>query len=93
MTKNQLAIIQGVGYPSFIFSHFRASDIWVSGSDAKEDLNSGWLGRYVNYEYPNYPVGFPNPTMPDPPAIRIGSMLVLVCRIITSTWVFPSTTQ
>ncbi|MFN8278989.1 MAG: DUF1501 domain-containing protein [Saprospiraceae bacterium] len=71
--KNQLAIIQGVGYPSFNFSHFRASDIWVSGSDAKEDLNSGWLGRYVNYEYPNYPVGFPNPTMPDPPAIRIGS--------------------
>lgn len=68
----KLAIIQSVGYPSFNFSHFRATDIWVSGSDAKEDLNSGWLGRYLNYEYPNYPVGFPNPTMPDPPAIRIG---------------------
>ncbi len=75
--ENRLAIIQGVGYPSFSFSHFRASDIWVSGSDAKEDLNSGWLGRYVNYEYPNYPVGFPNPTMPDPPAIRIGSSVGL----------------
>ncbi|MEO6189878.1 MAG: hypothetical protein ABIO44_05400, partial [Saprospiraceae bacterium] len=69
----KLAVIQSVGYPSFSFSHFRASDIWVSGSDANEDLNSGWLGRYVNYEYPNYPAGFPNPTMPDPPAIRIGS--------------------
>ncbi|MCC6816209.1 MAG: DUF1501 domain-containing protein [Saprospiraceae bacterium] len=70
---NQLAVIQSAGYPSFNFSHFRASDIWVSGSGSKDDLNSGWLGRYINYEYPNYPVGFPNPTMPDPPAIRIGS--------------------
>lgn len=69
----KLAVIQSVGYPSFNFSHFRANDIWVSGSASKDDLNSGWLGRYLNYEYPNYPVGFPNPTMPDPPAIRIGS--------------------
>ncbi|MEP7197034.1 MAG: DUF1501 domain-containing protein [Saprospiraceae bacterium] len=73
LEDKRLAVIQSVGYPSFNFSHFRASDIWVTGSDSKEDLNSGWLGRYVNYEYPNYPVGFPNPTMPDPPAIRIGS--------------------
>lgn len=70
--EDKLNIVQSVGYPSFNFSHFRATDIWMSGSDANQYLNSGWAGRYLNYEYPNYPVGFPNTTVPDPIAIRIG---------------------
>ncbi len=72
-----LTIIQGVGYPKFNFSHFRATDIWVTGSASNEILNSGWLGRYLNYEYPNYPVGFPNAAVPDPIAVRVGSSLGL----------------
>jgi uncharacterized protein (DUF1501 family) len=66
-------IIQGVSYPNPNFSHFRATDIWLTGSDSNQYLNSGWLGRYLDDEYPGFPVGFPNATMPDPLAIQIGT--------------------
>jgi uncharacterized protein (DUF1501 family) len=70
--EGKMGVVQSVGYPGFNYSHFRATDIWLSGSDANEFLDSGWAGRYLNYEYPNYPVGFPDSTMPDPLAIRVG---------------------
>ena len=69
----KLAVVQSVGYPNFNYSHFRATDIWMTGADSDKTLASGWLGRYLNYEYPNFPVGFPNAKMPDPLAIRMGS--------------------
>src|ERR1700730_2334621 len=72
--EGQLAIVQAVGYPSPNFSHFRATDIWMSASDSNENISSGWAGRYLNVEYPNFPNGFPNPVMPDPLAIQIGSI-------------------
>lgn len=68
----KLGVIQNVGYPNFSYSHFRATDIWLSASDADEFLDSGWAGRYLNYEYANYPMGYPNSGMPDPLAIRVG---------------------
>ena len=68
----KLGIVQGVGYPNPNFSHFRSTDIWETASEANEVLDSGWVGRYLNLEYPNYPVGFPNTDMPDPLAIRVG---------------------
>ncbi|MCB0792085.1 MAG: DUF1501 domain-containing protein [Flavobacteriales bacterium] len=69
---DKLTIVQGVGYPDPNYSHFRATDIWETGSGSDTVLSSGWGGRYLNLEYPNYPVGFPNAQMPDPLAIRIG---------------------
>ena len=68
----KLSIVQGVGYPNPNFSHFRSTDIWETGADSNMVLDSGWLGRYLNMEYPNYPVGYPNTDVPDPLAIRIG---------------------
>ncbi|MEP7322198.1 MAG: DUF1501 domain-containing protein [Saprospiraceae bacterium] len=68
----KIKFIQSVGYPSPSYSHFRSTDIWMSGSDAEEILSSGWAGRYLNYEYPNFPIGFPNPKMPDPLSVEIG---------------------
>ncbi len=73
----KIKIIQSVGYPSPSFSHFRATDIWLSAADSNEILASGWAGRYLDYEYPNYPTGYPNSQMPDPIAIQIGSILSL----------------
>lgn len=73
----KLQAIQSVGYPQFSYSHFRAADIWISGSDADQEINSGWAARYLNYEYPNYPVGFPNTNYPDPVAIRLGGTITL----------------
>ncbi len=74
----KLGVVQAVGYPTPNFSHFRATDIWMSASDSTQVLSSGWGGRYLNYEYPNFPVGYPNSDMPDPLGIQIGSTTSLV---------------
>jgi uncharacterized protein (DUF1501 family) len=66
-------ITQSVSYPDPNFSHFRATDIWFSGSDSNQYIDTGWLGRYLDNKYPNFPTGYPNTTMPDPLAIQIGS--------------------
>ncbi|MFM9026542.1 MAG: DUF1501 domain-containing protein [Bacteroidota bacterium] len=76
----KMNIVQGVSYPNPNFSHFRATDIWLSGSDSNQVLSSGWAGRYLNYEYPNFPNGYPNTTMPDPLALQIGSSLSLALQ-------------
>jgi hypothetical protein len=76
----KLGIVQGVSYPSPNYSHFRATDIWETGSDSNVVLQSGWAGRYLHYEYPNFPVGFPNTDMPDPLAIRIGGPVNLALQ-------------
>lgn len=76
----RLAIIQAAGYPSPNFSHFRATDIWMTASDSNVELTSGWAGRYLNTEYPNYPSGYPNATMTDPLAIQIGSITSLALQ-------------
>ena len=66
-------IVQGVGYPDPNFSHFRATDIWMSGSDSNQYIHTGWVGRFLDEKYPNFPNGYPSATMPDPLAIQIGS--------------------
>ena len=71
-SEGKMGIIQGVGYPDQDFSHFRSSDIWMTGSRADEVIYTGWLGRYLNFEYPNFPIDYPNDFMPDPLGIEIG---------------------
>lgn len=73
-------IVQAVGYPTPNYSHFRSTDIWLTASDSNQVLDSGWAGRYLNYEYPNFPTGYPNATMPDPLAIQIGSSVSLAMQ-------------
>lgn len=75
-----LKVIQAVGYPQPNFSHFRATDIWMSASNSNQEVFSGWAGRYLNYEFPGYPNGFPSTTMPDPLAIQIGSTTTLTTQ-------------
>lgn len=72
--EGKLAIVQAVGYPSPNFSHFRATDIWMSASDSDQIVPSGWIGRYLNSEFPNYPIGYPNTQSPDPLAIQLGAV-------------------
>lgn len=78
--NGQLRVVHSVGYPQPSFSHFRATDIWMSASDSKEVVNTGWAGRYLNYEYPNFPYGYPNSSMTDPLAIQIGSTTSLTLQ-------------
>ena len=70
--EGKLKIIRGVGYPDQNYSHFRSTDIWMSGSDADQLVGSGWLGRYLNVAYPNFPEEYPNQAMPDPLSIEMG---------------------
>lgn len=79
-TDGKAKLIQAVGYPQPNFSHFRATDIWMSGSNSNQEVYTGWAGRYLNYEYPDFPVGYPNTDMPDPLAIQIGSTTSLTLQ-------------
>ena len=76
----KLKVIQAVGYPQPNFSHFRATDIWMTASNSTQEVYTGWSGRYLNYEYPNFPNGYPNANVPDPLAIQIGSTATLTTQ-------------
>jgi len=70
----KLAIVQAVSYPKPNFSHFRATDIWLSGANADQLLPTGWAGRYLEHRFPDFPEAYPSAAMPDPLAIQIGSI-------------------
>lgn len=42
---NELAIVQGVGYPQPNLSHFRSIEIWDTASRSEQYLDDGWLAR------------------------------------------------
>ena len=72
-----VSVVQNVGYPNQDYSHFRSTDIWMSGSDSDQYLETGWAGRYLQGQHPLYPDGYPNSDNPDPLAIQIGSVVSL----------------
>ena len=43
--EGDLAVISGVGYPNPSRSHFRAIEIWETGSDSPTPPDEGWVGR------------------------------------------------
>ncbi len=65
-----MKVVNSVGYADQNLSHFRSTDIWTSASDADELVTSGWLGRTLDQQFPDF---LTNP--PDmPPAIQIGGV-------------------
>ncbi len=68
-------IVQSVGYPDPNFSHFRATDIWLTGSDSNVNEETGWMGRYLETKFDGFPTNYPNTNYPDPPAIQIGALV------------------
>jgi len=73
--EEKLSILYSVGYPSPNQSHFESTDIWLAGADNGQHLSTGWAGRFLSNTYANFPIGYPNATMPDPLGIQIGSVL------------------
>jgi uncharacterized protein (DUF1501 family) len=71
----KLGIVQAVSYPNPNFSHFRATDIWMTGSDSDKILNTGWAGRFLDDVYKGFPENYPTVNMPDPLAIQVGSVV------------------
>ena len=60
-----MRIIQGVGYPTQDKSHFKSTDLWLTGGDgtpANNTSQSGWVGRFLENYYAdflntNFPLG------------------------------------
>jgi uncharacterized protein (DUF1501 family) len=46
--QGEMTILNEVGYPNPDRSHFRSMDIWHTGSLAKDQWRTGWLGRYLD---------------------------------------------
>ena len=72
--EGQMAVVQNVGYPAPSLSHFRSTDIWMSGSDGDDIVTTGWAGRTLAREFPDI-----LQTPPDaPPAVQIGTSAPLL---------------
>ncbi len=66
-------VVQSVGYPTMNRSHFKATDLWLTGGDgASPNLSEGWMGKYLEYIFDGYN-GTPTPFMPDPLGIHLKS--------------------
>jgi uncharacterized protein (DUF1501 family) len=48
LQQQQLAIVQGVGYPNPNRSHFESMDLWHTAHRNAESSQLGWLGRCVD---------------------------------------------
>jgi uncharacterized protein (DUF1501 family) len=60
----QLAIVQGVGYPSPNLSHFESMDIWHTCRLKEQRSDEGWLGRFLDHTF--------DPHRADPLAMHVG---------------------
>ena len=60
--SGMMTVIQGVKYPNQDRSHFKSTDLWMSGGDGtnlNNNLGSGWLARFFESSYPGA-AGNPN---------------------------------
>ena len=46
--NGNVKIIQNLGYPHAVLSHFRSIDIWETGGDGKKQFRNGWLVDTLN---------------------------------------------
>jgi uncharacterized protein (DUF1501 family) len=71
--QDRMAVIQSISYPYMNGSHFRSRDVWFMGGGHADYYSSGWMGRYLDQVFPNYPDDYPSASMPDPLAIEMGT--------------------
>jgi uncharacterized protein (DUF1501 family) len=81
-----LGIVQNVGYPNQNRSHFRSTDIWNTGSSAEDFETKGWIGKFYDLEYSNYPNGYPNTTNPHPFALTMGKIVSETCQGVNANY-------
>ena len=63
-----MAIIQGVGYPDPNLSHFRSTDVWLTGDESGAAVGTGWSGRHLEVAHPEFGESPPSA----PLAVQIG---------------------
>ncbi len=81
-----LGIVQNVGYPNQNRSHFRSTDIWNSASSAEEFDSTGWIGRFYDLNYSDYPNGYPNDDCPHPFALTMGKIVSETCQGVNANY-------
>lgn len=72
--KGWASIVQGAGYEDMNQSHFKGTDLWMTGGDTtpeNSNIKSGWMGRALQAFYPDV-AGAPTTDMPDPLGIQVG---------------------
>jgi uncharacterized protein (DUF1501 family) len=55
--RGLMRVVQGVGYASQDKSHFKSTDLWLTGGDgtsANNNIDSGWIGRFLENYYSNF---------------------------------------
>lgn len=87
--EGMMGIVQSIGYPDQNRSHFRSTDIYNSASAAAAYIDSGWLGRWMDLTYLNYPDGYPNNDVPDPVAITLNAQASEICQGMTVNYSYP----
>ncbi|HHH52141.1 MAG TPA: DUF1501 domain-containing protein [Bacteroidetes bacterium] len=86
MDDGMMNVVRAVGYPNPNRSHFRSTDIWMSGSASDVYETTGWMGRYFALEHPDYPNNYPNEDIDYPFAISIGSTASQTCQGVSSNY-------
>lgn len=81
-----LGIVQNVGYPNQNRSHFRSTDIWNSASSAEDFDSTGWIGRFYDLNYADYPSGYPNDDCPHPFALTMGKIVSETCQGVNANY-------
>jgi uncharacterized protein (DUF1501 family) len=81
-----LGIVQNVGYPNQNRSHFRSTDIWNTASSAEDFDTRGWIGRFYDLNYSDYPNGYPNTTKPHPFALTMGKIISETCQGVNANY-------
>jgi uncharacterized protein (DUF1501 family) len=66
--NGQMRVIQNVGYANPNYSHFRSSDIWATATESNVVGTTGWIGRFIQEEFPAFLEAQPT----TPPAVQIG---------------------
>ena len=80
--EGKVRIIESAGYPNHSGSHPISTDNWLNSVASGPEQYTGWAGRYLAHQYPQFP-----DTLPDhPPAIEIGKFPSLVFQDTGSTY-------
>ncbi len=83
--EGKLSIIQNVGYENQNRSHFKSTDIWSRGLIGNNGT-AGWLGRYLDEEFANFPEDYPSDEYPDPFAVSVGNNVSSTCQGLDSNF-------
>lgn len=79
LEDGRLAVINGIGYENPNLSHFRSTDIWLSGfnpQNSDKRLTDGWLGRF----WADRIQGFPETLPTHPTAVQVGGTLSMLLQ-------------